>query len=273
MSKKSQTLKTLQFKICGACREEVNVEDFYQRKTKSGEKRPGTYCKKCSNEKSNVSRQRPSYKNKAKQRYKKQKVADPLKKKLQNSLSSMRSKTKNRSFDCNFTQETLRDWWVNTDDICAICGMDEIDALSLARNIYNYSGEDKRLIRFDFSETQVSSDFLEIDRIDSDLGYTQNNVQKVCRCCNSYKGHNESLPIELVANNTLTVKDLVKNMMDNSPSLFSPNERKEQKKAKVIKVPLSTHTTLQKMKGILKTGSMYKAIDKMAELAELHLNE
>lgn len=270
MSKKCQSLKTLQFKMCKACREEVNVKDFYQRETKSGEKRPGSYCKKCSNEKSNVSRQNPFYKNRAAQRHKQQKAANPLKKKLENSLSSMRSKTKNRSFDCDFTTESLHKWWINTDDICAICGMNEIDALALARCVYNYAGHDKRLIGFNFSKTQVNTNFLEIDRINSDLGYSPTNVQKVCRCCNSYKGRHESLPIELVANNTLTVKYLVKNIMKTSPSLFSPHEKK---KEKVIKVPPSTHTTLQKMKGILKTGSMYKTIDKLAELAELHLNE
>ena len=72
---------------------------------------------------------------------------------LKRKLATMRKRCAERVLECGFDIETLKKWWGDNAERCAICEQSDVEALALARNIFNYTGNEKQLISYHFSKT------------------------------------------------------------------------------------------------------------------------
>lgn len=256
-------MKKTVFKICRCCDKEKEIQKFRSfTHQKTGEKKYGIYCKTCANEKSRISRMRPESRQRRKEYNQQRKEQSPLAFKIQAAFNNMNFKSRQKGINVDFSPASLTNWWINLADNCAICGLSAAEARILIKNVKNAKGVDKLLDQYKINHSHVASEFLEIDRIDANQGYSQSNCQKLCRLCNDEKGRNEMLPLSIIRDRTLEVKKAIEKLKSKRPDL-DLDKLPVKKETQNIKISVLLADQLKDLKIRLRTATYTETIEKL----------
>jgi hypothetical protein len=107
-----------------------------------------------------------------------------------------------RGLTFTLTPELLENWWRETPDRCAYCGITTAQFIWLRDFVHSYNGSDYEISKFKRvfkSPKHVAIRWLTLDRMDNARGYELDNLVKSCWFCNSIKGsllsHSDTLLI------------------------------------------------------------------------------
>lgn len=106
---------------------------------------------------------------------------------------NMKNSCLNRKIDFLLTEESLKDWWLSTPDLCFYCGCNENEYKVMKDIILNYNGEND-VINYIKNHVFNKKNYckittMTIDRKDSNKGYYVDNIVKACWICNSIKSN------------------------------------------------------------------------------------
>jgi hypothetical protein len=96
-----------------------------------------------------------------------------------------------RGLTFTLTPQLLENWWRETPDKCAYCGMATTEFIRLRDYVCAYSGPDYEIAKFNRcfrSSKHAAIHWLTLDRMDNARGYELDNLAKACWFCNSIKG-------------------------------------------------------------------------------------
>ena len=93
-----------------------------------------------------------------------------------------------RKIEFNLTPALLREWWLNTPDLCYYCGNSLADYLIIKDFLLSWRGKDFGMFKKIFrTEGMRKISCLTIDRKNNKEGYTIRNIVKSCWLCNGMK--------------------------------------------------------------------------------------
>lgn len=168
-------------KKCTKCNEVFDLTNFYTTGKKvSGEPKYNSWCKKC------ISEKQSSYHKKTWGEDKLQYTSFKRTKSVRSYLSYLRGRALGRRKDIDIDINHLLNVWEKQEGKCALTGWDM--TMILGQGII---------------QTNCS-----IDRIDSSVGYTEDNIQLVCRIVNISKSN---MPLNDFVNLCKSVVDNNKN--------------------------------------------------------------
>ncbi len=148
-------------KKCTKCEEQQSISFFYTTgKKKDGSPKYNSWCKKC------IGKKMASYHQRTWGEEKLKFSASKRTRSVQSFLAYLLSKARRRK-TCDLSIEQLMKIWHHQSGKCALTGWDMTMQLGKGQIATNAS----------------------IDRIDSTIGYTNNNVQLVCRAANVAKSN------------------------------------------------------------------------------------
>ena len=175
-------------KRCRKCGSEKPIEDFPRNKlTRDGR---GSWCKTC------VSANTTAY---LKTSRGKQVLKQALKKQQdkgyyrfgKGAIPILRQGALARGLTFTLTSESLSNWWRETPDVCAYCGITTAEFIRLRDCVNVYAGSDYEITKFRRvfrSSKQAAIRWLTLDRVENALGYELDNLVKCCWFCNYIKG-------------------------------------------------------------------------------------
>jgi hypothetical protein len=175
-------------KRCRKCGSEKPIGDFPRNKlTRDGR---GSWCKGC------VSANTAAY---VKTSRGKQALKRGLKKQQdegyyrfgRGAIYNLRQGALARGLTFTLTSESLGDWWRETPDICAYCGITTAEFIRLRDFVNAYRGSDYEITKFRRvfkSSKHAAIRWLTLDRVENARGYELDNLVKCCWFCNSIKG-------------------------------------------------------------------------------------
>lgn len=174
-------------KKCNKCRKTKPTSEFYRdRAARDGLR---TTCKACRKKTKAAYRNSPHGRRTRKARRKK--LADSGYRRYgKGALGVLRRSAIRRDLPFDLTAEQLTQWWKNTPDICAYCGLTIQEFVALRKTIIAYKGDNWEIAKFKkfFRNRQyVTMRWMTIDRKDNSKGYTVKNMAKACWICNSLK--------------------------------------------------------------------------------------
>jgi hypothetical protein len=175
-------------KRCRKCGSEKPIEDFSRNKlTRDGR---ASWCKTCTSAATAAYQKTSRGKQALKQGLKKQQDKGYFRF-GRGAIYILRQGALARGLTFTLTPESLGNWWRETPDICAYCGITTAEFIRLRDYVNAYAGSDYEITKFRRvfrSSKQAAIRWLTLDRVDNARGYELDNLVKCCWFCNYIKG-------------------------------------------------------------------------------------
>lgn len=111
-------------------------------------------------------------------------------------FANMKKSSAKRNIPFLLSEESLKTWWINTEDICHYCGASVEEYRKIRDFVKNYDGNNVTIVYIKEhvfnKQFYWNIDTLTIDRVDSNGPYDLNNIVKSCWICNSIKSNKYS---------------------------------------------------------------------------------
>lgn len=112
-------------------------------------------------------------------------------------IVNMQKSAKKRGINFNLTEEQLKEWWQKTEDRCYYCGCDIRKFIINRDFVKNYGGDNPKILYIKQhvfnNPNYYKIETMTIDRMNSSLGYSVDNLAKACWICNSIKSNKYSV--------------------------------------------------------------------------------
>ncbi len=174
-------------KLCKCCGEYKDVSEF----GKNSRNADGlhSYCKQCNAMKAKEYNKTEKGKLNVK-RAQQHQMESGYFKYGKGAIKNMSLSAANRGKEFSLTEEDLKNWWLETPDLCEYCSITIEEYRRLRDFVISYIGENweiNRFKRFFNLNNHAKIDDMTIDRVDNSKGYQLDNIVKSCWFCNSLK--------------------------------------------------------------------------------------
>lgn len=197
----------MKMKECACCHKLLPVAYF----TKNKRNKDGlhSYCRECNKQKAkqyNLSKGKEYTK-----KYREKQIASGYFRYGHGAFANMKKSAAKRGIAFELTEQELKEWWINSKDVCYYCGSTIDEYIKIRDFIINYEGTNEIIIYIKQhvfnKENYKRIETMTIDRVDSLGPYSVKNIVKSCWICNSLKSNTLSKE-EMIREGHIIIKSI-----------------------------------------------------------------